>query len=153
MLFRNVFIAIFIGAALVVAALLVNHQRPTIEVQQPSAEFVRASGKCAECHLRETAAVVHQYSLSRHASVNMNCIDCHRPVEGQQGIEHRGFTIAKSLTAANCRQCHPTEYDQFVRSRHGAPAWAAVTGADYVAPESAHASRRSSWTTTASGSS
>jgi hypothetical protein len=32
------------------------------------------------------------------------------------------------MTSLNCRQCHTTEYDQFLRSRHGAPAWAAVQG-------------------------
>jgi hypothetical protein len=50
-------------------------------------------------------------------------------------MEHRGFTIAKSLTAKNCAQCHATEYDQFARSRHAAPAWASVNGAKDMSPE------------------
>ena len=35
------------------AAFLVNSQRPRNETAQPSAAFVRASGKCAECHYRQ----------------------------------------------------------------------------------------------------
>jgi hypothetical protein len=48
------------------------------------------------------------------------------PQEGQETFNHKGFTLAKNLTAINCSQCHSTEYDQFLRSRHAAPAWAAV---------------------------
>jgi len=32
------------------------------------------------------------------------------------------------VTAANCRSCHETIYQQFLRSRHAAPSWAAVYG-------------------------
>ncbi len=34
----------------------------------------------------------------------------------------------KPLTAANCRKCHEPVYQQFARSRHAAPSWAAVYG-------------------------
>ncbi|MBI1368169.1 MAG: nitrate reductase [Planctomycetes bacterium] len=140
--FRNVFIAVFIGSSLIVAALLINRHRPAIDTAQPSASFVRASGKCAECHIRETSAVVHQYEQSRHAAAGINCIDCHRPADGQEPMEHRGFTIARHLTSANCKLCHPTEHDQFMRSRHAAPAWAAVRGeGDFTAEQIAFAEK------------
>jgi len=42
---------------------------------------------------------------------------------------HRGFTIATHLTAKNCASCHAEEYRQFLRSRHAAPAFAAIHGA------------------------
>jgi hypothetical protein len=128
MSFKHVFIAIFLGTALIVAAILLNAKRPVGERGQPTAELVRASGKCAECHRRETSAVIDEYERSRHAAKGINCLDCHKPVEGQASVEHRGFTIAKGLTSKNCAQCHATEYDQFARSRHAAPSWAAVNG-------------------------
>ncbi len=128
MRFRSVFIAVFIGSALIVAALILNAWRPGRETDQPSADFVRATGKCAECHSRETSAVVHQYERSRHAARGVTCIDCHRSVEGQEAVEHRGFRLAEELTSLNCKQCHATEYDQFARSRHSLPSWAAVRG-------------------------
>jgi hypothetical protein len=128
MSFRSVFIAIFIGTALIVAALVVNARRPAVEVQQPTAQLVEASGKCAECHARETSAIVIEYRRSHHARQGVTCLDCHRPVAGQHAVEHRGFTIADSVTPANCAACHDEEYKQFLRSRHAAPAWAAIYG-------------------------
>jgi hypothetical protein len=128
MSFRPVFIAVAIGGSLIVAAFVINGLRPQVEVRQPTASYVRATGKCAECHRRETSAIVHQFEGSRHVRAGVTCLDCHQAVEGQPTLAHRGFTIAKSLTAANCRQCHAAEYRQFLRSRHAAPAWAAVRG-------------------------
>ncbi len=128
MQFRSVFIAVVIGTALVVSALLLNRARPTRDTAQPNAQFVRATGKCAECHAKETGAIVHQFERSVHAGKGVTCLDCHQVLEGQEALDHRGFTIAKMSTAQSCEQCHSTQYDQFVRSRHGAPAWAAVRG-------------------------
>jgi hypothetical protein len=128
MQFRSIFIAVFLGTALVVAALLVNARRPAREREQPSPALVEASGKCAECHRHTTAAIVAQYERSRHAEKAVNCLDCHQPAEGQPAMEHNGFTIAKSLTAKNCARCHAHEYEQFARSRHAGPSWAAVNG-------------------------
>jgi hypothetical protein len=126
--FKSVFIAIFIGSSLIIAALIFNAKRPAQETEQPKAEFVRSTGKCATCHRKETSAVVHQFERSLHAAKGINCLDCHGALEGQEKQAHRGFTIAKYLTSKNCSQCHSTEYDQFIRSRHAAPAWAAVLG-------------------------
>ena len=39
------------------------------------------------------------------------------------------------LTAANCRSCHEQIYQQFVRSRHAAPSWAAIYGEKGLTPE------------------
>lgn len=128
-LFKFLFFAVFIGTALVVAAFFVHNARPGGESEQPGPEYIKATGKCAECHSRETSAIVHQFSKSKHAKEGVTCYDCHRLLKGQKGSDHNGFTIADQLTALNCSQCHLTEYEQFARSRHGAPAWAAVSGA------------------------
>lgn len=133
--FRGVFVAVVLGTAMVVAAFLVHERRPAREVDQPTPALVRASGKCAECHRRETSSVVHEYERSHHASANVNCLECHQPAEGQSAMDHNGFRITPSVTAANCKRCHATEYDQYLRSRHAAPAWAAVTGPDDFTPE------------------
>ena len=142
MTFKSVFNAVLLGSAFIFAALLINYSRPVVEVAQPGPEYVRATGKCAQCHIRETAAIVHQFSMSRHAQVGTTCYDCHRTVDEQSGSEHHGFTIADGLTALNCAQCHQTEYDQYVRSRHAAPAWAAVLGAVDFTPEQIEAAER-----------
>ena len=140
--FKSVFIAIFFGTALIVAATIFNSHRPASDLQHPTAAHVRATGKCAECHRLETAAVVHQFESSMHAAQGITCLDCHQPAEGQASIDHKGFVIASDLTAKNCAECHATEYEQFRRSRHGAPAWAAVAGdVDFTAEQIEHAEK------------
>ncbi|HKV41757.1 MAG TPA: multiheme c-type cytochrome [Blastocatellia bacterium] len=135
MSFRSVFIAVVIGFALVTAAFLVNRQRPKSETEQPSAELVRATGKCAECHSRQQYSVVHEYEMSKHAAKGVNCLECHQPEAGQQKEDHHGFVIAAHLTPANCRSCHEAIYQEFLRSRHAAPSWAAVFGEKGLTPQ------------------
>jgi hypothetical protein len=78
--------------------------------------------------------------MSRHAARTVNCLECHQALAGQEKYEHRGFVLARHVTAANCRQCHASQYDQYLRSRHAAPAWAAVTGPkDFTAEQIAFA--------------
>ena len=140
--FTAVFVAVVIAAALIVAAFLINSRRPAAETQQPTAANIRASGKCGECHSRETPAITQEYAMSRHAVRGVNCLDCHRAVQGQPTYEHRGFVLAKSLTSANCARCHAGEYRQFLRSRHAAPSWAAVMGPKDFTPEQIAASEQ-----------
>ena len=121
MSFRSVFIAVVIAFALILVAFLLNHARPKVETEQATADFVRASGKCAECHARMQYSVVHEYEMSAHARKGVNCLDCHQPADGQQKKDHHGFVISTKLTAGNCRSCHEGIYQQFLHSRHAAP--------------------------------
>src|SRR5215471_8690741 len=135
MSFRPVFIAVVIAFGLIVSAFLINRARPRVETDQPSADFVRASGKCAECHTRQQYSVVHEYEMSRHAQKAVNCLDCHQPAANQQGRERNGFTIVTKLTAGNCRGCHEPIYQEYLHSRHAAVSWAAVFGEKSLTPE------------------
>jgi hydroxylamine dehydrogenase len=133
--FRSVFLAVVIAFALILAAFLVNRARPKVETEQPSQELVRATGKCAECHARTQYSVVHEYEMSQHAQKGVNCLECHQAAAGQEKKEHHGFQVSTKLTAGNCRSCHENIYQQFLRSRHAAPAWAAVYGEKGLTPE------------------
>ena len=135
MSFRPVFIAVVVAFGLIVSAFLVNRARPRVETDQPSAAFVRASGKCAECHSQQQYSVVHEYELSRHAQKGINCLDCHQAAEGQSKKDHHGFVISTKLTAGNCRSCHEPIYQEFLRSRHAATSWAAVFGQEGLKPD------------------
>ena len=136
MSFRPVFIAVAIAFALVLAAFLINWARPKVETEQAQGEFVRATGKCAECHSRTQYSVVHEYEMSKHAQKGVNCLDCHQAAEGQEKKDHHGFVVsAGRLTAANCRSCHEDIYQQFLRSRHAATSWAAIYGEKGLTPE------------------
>jgi hypothetical protein len=135
MSFRSVFIALVVGFGLVLAGFLVNRQRPAMETNQPSAALVRATGRCAECHANQHYSIVHEYELSVHARKGVSCLECHQPAAGQEKAEHHGFVISKGLTAGNCRSCHEQVYQQFLRSRHAAPSWAAVYGNEKLSPD------------------
>jgi hydroxylamine dehydrogenase len=136
MSFRSVFIAVVISFSLIVVAFLINRARPRVETAQPRGELVAASGKCAECHSRTQYSVVHEYEMSRHAQKGVNCLDCHQPGAAQEKQDHHGFVIVKGhLTAGNCRSCHEQIYQQFTRSRHAAPSWAAIYGEKGLTPE------------------
>jgi hypothetical protein len=140
--FRAVFIAVVLGTALLVAAFLIHWARPRAVTDQPTAALVRASGRCAECHINQQYSVVHEYELSAHARKRINCLECHQPAEGQKGRDHHGFVINTQVTAANCKSCHGRVYEQFVRSRHAAPSWAAVYGdKDFTAEQVAFSER------------
>ena len=142
MSFRPVFIAVVIAFALILSAFLINRARPAVETGQRSAEFVRAVGKCAECHTQQQYSVVHEYEISAHARKGINCLDCHQPADRQQRKEHHGFSISTRLTAGNCRSCHEPIYQEFLRSRHAAPSWAAVFGEKSLRPEQIEFSER-----------
>jgi hydroxylamine dehydrogenase len=135
MSFRSVFLAVVVAFSLILSAFLVNRQRPRVETSQPTADFVRASGKCAECHARLQYSVVHEYEMSAHAKKGINCLDCHQPAAGQQKQDHHGFVISTHLTAGNCRSCHENIYQEFLHSRHAAPSWAAIYGEKGLSPE------------------
>lgn len=137
MSFRSVFIATSISFALILSAFLLHRARPRIEVDQPTADFVKATGKCAECHANQQYSVIHEYELSKHAAKGISCLDCHQPQQGQQKREHNGFVITAAITPGNCRPCHEQIYQEFLRSRHAAPSWAAVFGEKGLRPEQA----------------
>ena len=133
--FRSIFVAITISSALLLGALLINNARPAPEVDQPFPELVAATGRCAQCHRQETPAIVHQFERSEHSRANVTCLDCHQPGERQEAYDHFNFRMARDVTSLNCQSCHRTEYEQFARSRHALPAWAAVSGTSGMSPE------------------
>jgi hydroxylamine dehydrogenase len=142
MSFRGVFIAIVLSMGMIVSAFMLQSGRSRMEVNRESAALVKATGKCADCHRHETSAVVHEFEMSKHSTVGVNCLDCHQPAKGQEPLDHKGFTITKKLSAANCSACHHDEYLQFLKSRHAAPAWAAVTGKqDFSAEQISYAEK------------
>jgi nitrate/TMAO reductase-like tetraheme cytochrome c subunit len=132
-----VFVAIVIAFALILSAFLIQRARPRVEIDQPSAAFVKATGKCAECHAHQQYSVVHEFEMSKHAVKGVTCLDCHQPAQGQEKKEHNGFVVTTHMTAGNCRSCHEQVYQQFVRSRHASPSWAAVMGEKGLTAEQA----------------
>jgi len=138
MSFRSVFVALVISFALILGAFLIHRARPQAELNQPDADFIRATGKCAECHSRQQYSIVHEFEMSKHAAKGVTCLDCHQPAAGQDKREHNSFTLTTEMTAGNCKNCHEPIYQEFLRSRHAAPSWSAVLGEKGLTAEQAN---------------
>lgn len=144
MKFHHILLSTTIAGGFIIAAMFFQYQRPVYETAgfHNDVQHIKATGKCVECHRRETSSIVHQFEISGHVRVGLNCLDCHRATNKQKNVQHKGFEISEKITAANCAACHKTEYEQFAKSRHGAPAWAAVRGKqDFSAEQIAHAEK------------
>jgi hypothetical protein len=80
--------------------------------------------------------------MSLHVQKGVNCLDCHQPAGVQQKKDHHGFVISTKLTAGTCRSCHEPIYQEYQRSRHAAPSWAAVFGQEALTPDQVELSER-----------
>ncbi|MCB2222545.1 MAG: nitrate reductase [Actinobacteria bacterium] len=86
---------------------------------------------CVACHRNTTPGIVEQYGHSTMAAANVECRDCHEVDQGYPGsTAHEGTWVLASPTSAMCEQCHPAETRQYLASRHGIPAYVAMTGTD-----------------------
>ena len=65
MSFRSVFVALTMAFALILGAFLIQRARQRIETDQPDADFIKATGKCAECRFRQQYSIVHEYEMSK----------------------------------------------------------------------------------------
>jgi hydroxylamine dehydrogenase len=136
---RTVIVAVAIATLGTALVWMVQGSRPTTATERRTGEAVSASGECAECHARVTPAIVKQHIDSKHESKDVTCFDCHQAtpeMDTSRTFDHRGYSITRDVTSGQCRRCHEDQYRQFARSRHGAPAWAAVHGArDFTAEQ------------------
>ncbi|MEO8167272.1 MAG: multiheme c-type cytochrome [bacterium] len=109
--------------------------KPTTAIEPEPAVYTGVD-KCASCHKRVSPAIVSQYSQSTMAHAGVTCMDCHGVEKTSPlGKEHEGFFITNTPTPAKCAKCHPSETHQYDMSRHGAPAWIALSGLDDFSAE------------------
>ena len=74
---------------------------------------------CAECHMKQSPALVMEWQRSRHAANGVGCLDCHGAnKEDVDAWPHEGATISTLVTPKDCAQCHDAEVTQFERSHH-----------------------------------
>ncbi len=93
--------------------------------------------ECIGCHRNTTPGIINQYGFSTMAAVGVTCSDCHEVNEDYPGAQnHMGqFFILPEPTPALCGKCHNQQVRQFTRSRHSAPAYAAMRGTDDFNPQ------------------
>lgn len=124
---------LIIGTIITVFALIIIFlftNLPSGGVEQKAQQIsYNSADRCAACHKRVTPDIVEQFSKSTMARSGVRCTDCHVVDKSNpMGKEHQGFFITSTPTPRQCANCHPAETKQFDHSRHGAPAWIALSG-------------------------
>jgi len=122
------------------ALIAVTIARTSLPAPGEQAERVNAlansTDECVTCHEQTTPGIVVQYGHSTMAAAEVACQDCHEVKADYPGaVEHEGVHVLRSPTSAMCEKCHVTEVAQFNQSRHGLPAFAAMTGTEEMTPE------------------
>ena len=90
---------------------------------------------CLQCHKQESPGLFADWAMSRHASANITCYDCHRAEESDPDVSTEHFkqysrsdnkfgtaeyktAISAVVTPKDCSRCHPDEAKQYGKSKH-----------------------------------
>ena len=78
---------------------------------------------CIECHAKESAGIVADWAGSRHAHVNVTCLDCHAAgaADADVSVAHLDYDktrISAIVSPRDCSRCHPSEAAEYSRSKH-----------------------------------
>jgi nitrate/TMAO reductase-like tetraheme cytochrome c subunit len=78
---------------------------------------------CIDCHAEQNHGLVADWANSRHAHVNVTCIDCHAAKETDADVSETHKMFSKTLVSAivspkDCSRCHPSEAAEYDRSKH-----------------------------------
>lgn len=90
---------------------------------------------CIECHKLESPGIFTDWALSRHASANITCLDCHKAEEFDPDVSKKHYKqyersdnkwgtaeyrvpVAGVVTPKDCSRCHPDEAKQYSKSKH-----------------------------------
>ena len=87
---------------------------------------------CIECHQKDNPGIIDQYYDSKHSQRGVQCLDCHKPLEGQEKMTtvHYDVQMVATPTPNNCAQCHDEAVHEFSISAHAAKSWYPVVGAE-----------------------
>jgi len=101
-------------------ALLAGVPDAELRADEKSQAVVSESNEaCVTCHRKQSAALVMEWEVSRHAGVGIGCVECHQAKEGEiDAWKHQGVWISSLVTPLDCARCHEMEYKEFDRSHH-----------------------------------
>jgi hypothetical protein len=136
--FLPAFVLLLVGLLLYGGLSAVNAQQPNFPVVKEYRIERSVSPQavaCIECHRATTVGVFADWAMSRHASANITCLDCHLVQPGEEDIAkgHEKYygrsdlpygesqykvPIASIVTPKDCSRCHPDEATQYSRSKH-----------------------------------
>jgi predicted heme/steroid binding protein len=84
---------------------------------------VISGATCIACHREITPGIYHDWQGSVHAKAEVNCYKCHQTnKEGNlfsaAHLENDPRPISVVVTPKRCSGCHPTEANQYAKSKH-----------------------------------
>jgi hypothetical protein len=82
-----------------------------------------AAQGCIDCHAEQNPGLVADWAESRHAHVNVTCLDCHAAGAADADVSktHAMFDktpISVIVSPKDCSRCHPSEAAEYDRSKH-----------------------------------
>ena len=123
-------VTVLLVLGLALMALTITHAATPTERRQINA-LARSSNPCVQCHRDESPGIIEQYGTSSMAIAGVTCQDCHEVEADYPGsVAHEGTHVLRSPSTTMCSRCHETQVAQFNASRHGLPAYVAMTGTD-----------------------
>jgi hydroxylamine dehydrogenase len=129
------FVSVIGVLGLALMAMTIGRAATPAEQTQINA-LVRSNNVCVDCHRDETPGIVEQFGTSTMAVADVACQDCHEVAAGYPGsVEHEDTYVLASPSTAMCNECHEEQVAQFNASRHGLPAYVAMTGTDPLTAE------------------
>jgi len=96
-----------------------------------SAATLGENKACVDCHQKDNPGIIQQYHDSKHSGRGVQCLDCHKPVAGQETMtkDHYKVSVVAAPTPKNCATCHADAVKEFEASNHAAKSWYSVEGA------------------------
>ncbi len=72
------------------------------------------SDKCIKCHQRHTPGQVADWKVSKHASEDVGCADCH----GEKHTNSKNSNLAVMPDEHVCKECHEEQFESFSKGKH-----------------------------------
>ncbi len=111
-------------------AAVIYAENPAVDTDVPKTKEYRIqrgrstqAQECIDCHAQQNSAMVADWANSRHAHVNVTCIDCHATTQAENDLStsHLAYTktkISPVVSPKDCSRCHPSEAAEYARSKH-----------------------------------
>ncbi len=96
---------------------------PQVKTYRIERKVSEEAQMCIECHSEQTKGMVADWAESRHAHVNVTCIDCHQagPADKDISASHSDYSdtpISAIVSPKDCSRCHPSEAAEYAKSKH-----------------------------------
>ncbi len=123
-----IFLFVF-GVSVVLVRFIANYETsaeegfPSLKTYKVERGLSDDAKKCIECHAVENPGIVADWANSRHAHVNVSCLDCHAASAADKDISKKHLNnidtkISAVVSPKDCSRCHQAEAEEYSLSKH-----------------------------------